>query len=103
MFHPKIFSISFKKYPQRFKRFSSRRHWVCIHYTVKILLGRDNNHKECFAYYVPIKDSLRVLLSQNQLLEKAQSVAPMESNINMLQDLEDGYVVKSISSNSSFT
>lgn len=63
---------------------------------IKLLLGRDSMHKECFAYYVPIKDSLRVLLSQDQLLEKALNITP--SNTTILKDLEDGYVVKRISS-----
>lgn len=59
---------------------------------LKCLLGRDNKHKQCFVYYVPIKDSLQSLLNNKQLLEKALIIP--ESNTSTLQDLEDGYIVK---------
>lgn len=65
---------------------------------IKLLLGRDDKHNQCFAYYVPIKDSIKALLNSNNLLEKAL-IIPDASNSNSLNDLEDGYIVKRITSN----
>lgn len=68
---------------------------------IKLLLGRDNNHTNCYAYYIPIIESLKLIMKNKTLLNTYRE----STNINeteiptFLQDITDGYVVKKIKSN----
>lgn len=68
---------------------------------VKLLLGRDENHKNCYAFYIPIIDSIKLIMKNETLLNKyVNSSTSVETEISKyLHDITDGYVVKKIKSN----
>lgn len=65
---------------------------------IKLLLGRDDHHVPCFAYYVPIHKSIVALLRNEKLCNKIIERTRTPQNSNLLKGLSDGYVIKRINS-----
>nr|XP_055039672.1 uncharacterized protein LOC129427310 isoform X2 [Misgurnus anguillicaudatus]XP_055039673.1 uncharacterized protein LOC129427310 isoform X2 [Misgurnus anguillicaudatus] len=59
----------------------------------RILLGRDENRKEQFAYYVPVKETLRCLLNSD-IGKNYISMHLTENNSDILCDCSDGQILK---------
>lgn len=67
---------------------------------IKLLLGRNDNHVPCFAYYVPIHKTIEALLENQNLCRKIveNTKTQPQSSSNILRGVSDGYVYKRIHS-----
>lgn len=60
----------------------------------KLLLGRDENGKDRFAYYVPIKDTLKCLLQSKLWQDKTAHMTEQSTETGVLSDISDGHLFK---------
>lgn len=60
----------------------------------KLLLGRDENGKDQFAYYVPIKDTLKCLLQSKLWQDKTAHMTEQSAETGVLSDISDGHLFK---------
>lgn len=62
----------------------------------KLLLGTDENRKDRFVYYIPIKETLKYVLQSNLWLERNAHMTEQlkESGVDVLNDISDGHIFK---------
>lgn len=62
----------------------------------KLLLGTDEHRQDRFAYYVPIKETLKYVLESNLWLNSSAHIREQstESGVDVLSDISDGQIFK---------
>lgn len=60
-----------------------------------VLLGRDENRKDRFAYYVPVKETLKCLLQSDMWQDCMSEEHPTDTPTDVLTDVTDGQMFKS--------
>lgn len=58
---------------------------------IEILLGQNELHKNCYAQYVPIHESLQALLQNSELRDNLLNYTP---STNLFKSIRDGYMYK---------
>ncbi len=61
---------------------------------VSICLGKNESGKECFAQYVPVKNTIVSLLSSESVREKLHQIRSRVQSNYVFQDLWDGTKIK---------
>ena len=65
--------------------------WSIRHF----FLGRDENRKDRFAYYVPVRETLKCLLESDLWQKSVSGEHSAESPSDVLSDISDGQIFKS--------
>lgn len=61
---------------------------------VKIILGRNNQHKLCHYYYIPVKETLKTMILNDNVRSKINSVNTSSHSVHALKDISDGLAFK---------
>nr|XP_055048292.1 uncharacterized protein LOC129433654 [Misgurnus anguillicaudatus] len=60
----------------------------------KLFLGRDENRRDRFAYYVPVRETLKCLLESDLWLSCVSGAHSTETSVDVLSDISDGQIFK---------
>lgn len=58
----------------------------------KLFLGRDENRRDRFAYYVPVRETLKCLLESDLWLSCVSGAHSTETSVDVLSDISDGQI-----------